>query len=597
MELWVVAEVDDGDLFGWDGQQIHQVVFRRLRIGRDRVGLPHCPAYLAVVIAAALRREEFRVQQERQIVHGDDRAPAAPQRRDEVGRVQEVEAVRRGFDGECEGFEAVVRGGPAVYATGARGEGLRVSPAVKVDVLVLGAKRGQIGGEMPDVFRDAAAGVIGEPNVETETHGAIISDGRQVTRPVTLFRLCLKPCALYNLRAEERAMDIEQLSKTTQWLDDERRKDKQEMAALHERVTGLAAENASLQRKVQQLESDLATSTATLQRLAKIDDILDGYRKEMARQVEELEQRRSDAAREDERLRKVEREGINKSLAELRKGIENIARLEREAQARKDEENRLSRLVAELQNKVSEFNRYLDERLRSIAVVEEGRRQDAKRITELQTELIDLRKRLDENRGKLDVVEDVARRVDARLGELFIAETERRNMQTQWLDAQAIVQAERDRAWNDMQIKVDSAVKSIEEYARKVDQYAETNRDLKRSADEFKQMTEFMERRITEAAEIQRLAGERFRQDWAAFLADDQKRWTTHMLLRDEQWREHDRLNIKQLERLEALEEQAGELLDAVRHMQALDANRLQSLLTLVREMVAEYEQQFAKVR
>ncbi|HLE29028.1 MAG TPA: hypothetical protein VI793_12970 [Anaerolineales bacterium] len=392
-------------------------------------------------------------------------------------------------------------------------------------------------------------------------------------------------------------MDIEQLSKTTQWLDDERRKDKQEMAALHERVTGLAAENASLQRKVQQLESDLATSTATLQRLAKIDDILDGYRKEMARQVEELEQRRSDAAREDERLRKVEREGINKSLAELRKGIENIARLEREAQARKDEENRLSRLVAELQNKVSEFNRYLDERLRSIAVVEEGRRQDAKRITELQTELIDLRKRLDENRGKLDVVEDVARRVDARLGELFIAETERRNMQTQWLDAQAIVQAERDRAWNDMQIKVDSAVKSIEEYARKVDQYAETNRDLKRSADEFKQMTEFMERRITEAAEIQRLAGERFRQDWAAFLADDQKRWTTHMLLRDEQWREHDRLNIKQLERLEALEEQAGELLDAVRHMQALDANRLQSLLTLVREMVAEYEQQFAKVR
>jgi len=170
-------------------------------------------------------------------------------------------------------------------------------------------------------------------------------------------------------------------------------------------------------------------------------------------------------------------------------------------------------------------------------------------------------------------------------------------MQTQWLDAQAIVQAERDRAWNDMQIKVDSAVKSIEEYARRVDQYAETNRDLKRSADEFKQMTEFMERRITEAAEIQRLAGERFRQDWAAFLADDQKRWTTHMLLRDEQWREHDRLNIKQLERLEALEEQAGELLDAVRHMQALDANRLQSLLTLVREMVAEYEQQFAKVR
>lgn len=389
----------------------------------------------------------------------------------------------------------------------------------------------------------------------------------------------------------------DQLAKTVQWLDDERRKDKQEMAALQERLAGLTAENAAWQRKIQQLESDLAASTATLQRLAKIDEILDGYRREMTRQLEELEQRRADASREDDRLRKVEREGLNKSLADLRKGVENIGKLEREAQARKDEENRLSRLMAELQNKVSEFNRYLDERLRSITVVEEGRRQDAKRITELQTEMTDLRKRVDENRGKLDVVEDVARRVDARLGELFMAETERRNLQMQWLDAQAIVQAERERAFNDMQAKVEAAVRSIEEYAHKVDQYAEANRDIKRSADDFKQMTALMERRLNEAAEIQRLAEERFRQDWAAFLADDQKRWTTHMLLRDEQWREHDRLNVKQFERLDALEEQTSELFDAVRHMQSLDASRLQALLNLVREMVAEYEQNFAKVK
>ena len=389
----------------------------------------------------------------------------------------------------------------------------------------------------------------------------------------------------------------DQLAKTVQWLDDERRKDKQEMAALQERLAGLTAENAAWQRKIQQLESDLAASTATLQRLAKIDEILDGYRREMTRQLEELEQRRADASREDDRLRKVEREGLNKSLADLRKGVENIGKLEREAQARKDEENRLSRLMAELQNKVSEFNRYLDERLRSITVVEEGRRQDAKRITELQTEMTDLRKRVDENRGKLDVVEDVARRVDARLGELFMAETERRNLQMQWLDAQAIVQAERERAFNDMQAKVEAAVRSIEEYAHKVDQYAEVNRDIKRSADDFKQMTALMERRLNEAAEIQRLAEERFRQDWAAFLADDQKRWTTHMLLRDEQWREHDRLNVKQFERLDALEEQTSELFDAVRHMQSLDASRLQALLNLVREMVAEYEQNFAKVK
>ncbi len=392
-------------------------------------------------------------------------------------------------------------------------------------------------------------------------------------------------------------MDIDQLSKTVQWLDDERRKDKQEITTLNERLVGLTSDNTALHRKLQQLESDLVASAATVQRLTKIDDILDTYRKEMARQLDEMEQRRADAAREDERLRKIEREGINKSLIEVRKPLEGIAKLERESQARKDEENRISRLIAELQNKVSEFNRYLDERLRSITVVEEGRRQDAKRIVELQTEFTDLRKRLEENRGKLDVVEDLARRVDARLGELFSSEAERRTAQQQWLDAQGVIQAERDRALTEMQARVENAVKNIGEYAHKVDQYAEANRDIRRAADEYRQVSDVMERRLTEAGEIQRLAEERFRQEWAAFLADDQKRWTTHMLLRDEQWREHDRLSVKQVERVDVVEDQISEIFDTLRHMQTLDASRLQALLNVIREMVAEYEQNFAKVK
>ncbi len=392
-------------------------------------------------------------------------------------------------------------------------------------------------------------------------------------------------------------MDMDQLAKTVQWLDDERRKDKQEIATLQERLAALATENGGLTRRLQQLESDLAASTAVLQRLAKIDEILDGYRKEMTRQLDELEQRRAEAAREDERLRKVEREGLNKSFSELRKSLENVARLERESQARKEEDNRISRLVAELQNKVTEFNRFVDERARSAAVLDEGRRQDAKRITDLQSELSDLRKRLDENRGKLAVVEGVARRTEVRAGELVVAEAERRSLQTQWTETQALVQAERDRSWNELRDKIEAALKTFDEYGHRVEQYADTNREIKRAADELRQASELLERRLPEASEIQRLAEERFRQEWAAFLADDQKRWTTHMLLRDEQWREHDRLTAKEQERLDNLDEQMSEALDVLRHMQAVDASRLQSLLTLLREMMAEYDQNFTKVR
>ncbi len=392
-------------------------------------------------------------------------------------------------------------------------------------------------------------------------------------------------------------MDIEQLSKTVAWLDDERRKDRQEIAALHERLTALAGDYTTLLRKVQQFESDLAATNNSLQRIAKIDELLTGYRKEMTRQLEDLEGRRAEADKDNERLRKVERDGLNKSLADLRKNVEVLPRLEREFQSRKEEETRIVRLTAEMQARLTEFNKMVDERNRALVVLEEGRRQDARRITELQTETAELRKRSDDQRGKAEIVEDLARRTEARVGELFITENERRMAQAQWLDAQAIVQADRERAWAEMQAQVSAARESLLEYARRVEQFAEVFREMKRAAEEYKQATELIERRVAESAEIQRLAEERFRQDWAAFLADDQKRWSTHMLLRDEQWREHERLTAREQERAETLQEQVAEIQELLRHMQTVDATRMQTLLNVIREMVAEHDQQFVKVR
>lgn len=392
-------------------------------------------------------------------------------------------------------------------------------------------------------------------------------------------------------------MDLAQLSKTVEWLDNERRKDKQEITALQERLAAMAADSSTLARHVQQLESQLTAATTQLQRVAKVDEILDGYRKEMTRQLEEFEKRRLEAEREDERLRKVERDGINKSLGEVRKGLENIGRLDREAQARKEEEARIARLLAELQKKVGEFNKHVDERNRAVTLVEEGRRQDAKRITDLQAELSELRRRVDENRGKLEIVEDVARRAEVRIGEVVAAESERRAAQTQWMEAQSIRNTEQERAWLELRARVEASMDSMEDYARRVNQYAETNREMVRAAGELQQASDLLERRLNEVSEIQRLSEDRIRQDWTAFLADDQKRWTTHMLLRDEQWREHDRSSAKHSERVDALEEQMGEVLDTLRHLQEVDAHRLQSLLTVLREMTAEHDQQFQKVR
>src|SRR6185436_11464128 len=143
----------------------------------------------------------------------------------------------------------------------------------------------------------------------------------------------------------------------------------------------------------------------------------------------------------------------------------------------------------------NEFNKLVDDRNRAVVVLEEGRRQDTKRIAELQTETSELRRRSDDVRGKLDVLEDLARRAELRLTELAMTDNERRAAQAQWIDAQSIVQAERDRAWVELRSKMEASLESSADYAHRVDQYAETFRDIRRTADEYKQNIELIERR------------------------------------------------------------------------------------------------------
>ncbi len=156
---------------------------------------------------------------------------------------------------------------------------------------------------------------------------------------------------------------------------------------------------------------------------------------------------------------------------------------------------------------------------------------------------------------------------------------------------------ERDRAWADVRQRAEAVIRDTEDFSRRMETYSETHRQMKKTIEETYVNFERIERRIAEAAEIQRLTDERFRQEWAAFLADEQKRWTTHMLLRDEQWRDHDRQSGKLAERVTVVEDELPDLRETLRALQALDQARLQSLFNVVRELLAEYDQTLTKVR
>jgi hypothetical protein len=69
------------------------------------------------------------------------------------------------------------------------------------------------------------------------------------------------------------------------------------------------------------------------------------------------------------------------------------------------------------------------------------------------------------------------------------------------------------------------------------------------------------------------------------------------MLLRDEQWRDNDRVVNKLNDRIDTVEELVPDIRETIRGMQAIDQSRVQALYNVIREFVAEYDQSLTKVR
>ncbi len=392
-------------------------------------------------------------------------------------------------------------------------------------------------------------------------------------------------------------MELDQIIKRLEWLDDEHRKDKTALATLEARIIALEGGIPALSQQINDLSGELTRMTATLARLDQFDAALAQVRVEVNRTIEGVEKARSDHEREVEKVRRVELEGINKAIGEIRKGLDPLPEIRKGLQTRQDEDFRLGRLIEEVEKKVVDTKRYDEEYKRSLRLIEEGRRQDSKRLTDLVGEITTARKRVDEQRGKVDLMSDGIRKLETRLGEILAAESERRQSQAAFLEKQTMAQVERERTWKEWQVRFETVEKVANGLDTQWQGIDATHRSVKKSQETLDETTQRFERRIAEITEMQRLNEDRFRQDWISFKADDQKRWNNYSLASEEQQREVTRQFEKMTERLVLLEDLGQELQDLVQQVNEEAGRRLQGLLSLAHEYMNAYENVFGRPR
>ena len=385
-------------------------------------------------------------------------------------------------------------------------------------------------------------------------------------------------------------MDQAQLEKRVAWLDDEHRKDKNLIAMLEERINGLEARIVSSEQRNKDLAGEITHLSTIVARMDSFDESIEQHRAEFNKMFTKQATQTDQRADEIVGVLRAEIRAFETSLSDVRKSTEPISGLRNEIKARIQEEQRLSRLISDLQKEITDLMRNEEEQSRIYRLIEDGRRQDVKRLTDIQGELTAFRKRSDEQRGRIDIVENNIRKTETRLNELLAVERDRRDAQNAFLEKQTLAEVERDRTWKDWKARFEMIEKQSADLESQLQLLDTTHMTIKRMQDGVDDLILRVERRINEIVEMQRLAEERFRQEWTTFKADDQKRWTNYTLSQEEQRTETSRRFDRVADRVTYLEDSLQELDDLTQQNKELTIKRLQSLLSAAHDWVSDYE-------
>ena len=385
-------------------------------------------------------------------------------------------------------------------------------------------------------------------------------------------------------------MEFEQLIKRLDWLDEEHRKDKAAVEAMSERLAKTEGDLKAANKQIKGLTTQLSELTTTAARLEQYDTALAQQRTDLSKYVDELDKKNLEHEKDVDKRYQVQFSGLTKSILELQKNKELIAELKRENKAHADEETRRKKDLAEWETRISASIKTIEDVLRSQKVADEARRQDAKRLAALQGEISAARKRVDEVREKNDLNTDGYRRLEARLNELLLSETERRQAQTTFIETQARLQIDRDHVWKEWEESLQTNKKQVELMDHHLQDWDSAQRSVKHAQEVYEDIVQKFERRINEITEMQRLAEDRFRQEWVTFKADDQKRWTSFSLSQDESHKDSRTSVVKLDERLTIIEDLTQTLQDVIGQTKDANEQLFQGMLAQIHELLSAYE-------
>lgn len=322
--------------------------------------------------------------------------------------------------------------------------------------------------------------------------------------------------------------ELGEFRKRLDWLDEERRKSARKLAELEQRSVLQEREIGSRERRIQELEKQLSQVNAQLSRIPLIDTQLSNFKDDIVKMIEQYDKRRIEAERELDRLRRVEHEVTNREIADIRKELPAIGRIEQELPLRQAEEARLANLIGVQLNALTQLASQVENIERAMTFIEEKEMQDSRNIGEIQASLLEINKRWEPITTRLEILGHNLSKVQAAAQSTSEAQVPLRKSIVDWTEQVQIGEHERNQRLAGWQRIMDEHDASLQRFTQDWVKFSNQYNESRTAVETLMAMKEHLETQQREANELVRVESKRMESRWDQFVQEESRKWKNY---------------------------------------------------------------------
>ncbi len=348
---------------------------------------------------------------------------------------------------------------------------------------------------------------------------------------------------------------LEQLRNRLDWMDEERLKNGRRMVQLEQRLTAWERELENREKHIKDVESKLTKMTLQLGRVSNLDSQLELFKDELVKMIEQYDQRRIEGYQELDKLRRIEHEVQQRDIADIRKELTPISRMENELKLRESEDERIAKMTSILQNQIPPIKNEIETWKQDLKFIEESERTNASTIAEMQASIHEHVKKLESIETRLDITNHSLSKVQVTTQEVDDGISEVQHQINQWSNQVLVGEQQRNKRITEWESVIENIMASMEKYADEWVKYSNQYKEAKTTLEAIAEWQQRVEKQQREAAELARIEANQMRSRWDKFAKENEKRWTNYIVEQEQLWAGSNRREKQLQERLLELAE------------------------------------------